>query len=78
MRVDVASRFDPPRLRRVGLAGALAGALALMASGVQGLAGVDDRLEAASEPSRGAVERNLRDGRCPTQRHHRLTDEERL
>jgi hypothetical protein len=60
------------------LAGALAGGLALMASGVQGLAGVDDRLEAASEPSRAAVERSLPDRHCPKHRRDRLSERERL
>jgi hypothetical protein len=73
----VASRFNRPRLRRAGLAGSLAGGLALMVSGVQGLAGVDGRLEAASEAPRGTVERSWRKGDCP-RRRERLSERERL
>jgi hypothetical protein len=76
---DVASRFDRPRMRRARLAGALAGGLVLLGSGVQGLAGVDDRLEAASKSraTSAPVERDWRDGDCP-KRRERLSERERL
>jgi len=75
---DVASRFRP-MLRRARLAGALAGGLALLGGGVQGLVGVDSRLEAASKsrPAPTPVERDWRDGDCP-KRRERLSERERL
>ena len=58
-------RFNSRRFRRAGLAGFLAGGCALLGTGVQGLAGMDDRLETASERQRKAVqvERKWRDCR---------------
>ena len=63
------SRLNRPRLRRAGLASVLAVGFALVATGMQGLAGVDDRLEAASERRDAVqVEGKWRDGDCPRHR----------
>jgi hypothetical protein len=65
---DVPPRFDSRRLRRAGLAATLALGFALLGTGVQGLAGVDAELDAASDRQRESVpvERNWRD--CPRHR----------
>ena len=70
-------RSNSHRLRRVGLAGVLALGFALLGTGVQGLTGVDERLEAASERQRDAnrVDREWRD--CPRHRD-RVSERERL
>ena len=62
------SRFDSRRFRRAGLAGFLAAGFALLGTGVQGLAGMDDRLEAATERQREAVTVEYKFGDCPRHR----------
>ena len=68
------SRFNSRRFRRAGLAGFLAVGFALLGSGVQGLAGVDDRLQNASDRQREAVKVKQKSRDCP---RHRDTVSER-
>jgi hypothetical protein len=61
-------------LRRAGVAGAVAGGLALMGTGVQGIAGIDDRLETAVKKHPDAHKPAERHG-CPLRERLRRSPE---
>jgi hypothetical protein len=59
-------------LRRTGLAGALATGALLAATGVDGLVGVDDRLEAVTPPAAQSIYDDGKSDRdCPKHRRDR-------
>jgi hypothetical protein len=64
-------------LRRAGMVGALTLGFGMFGAGLHGLAGVDGRLEAATERQRESFSVKSKYGDCP--RHHdRVVERERL